>query len=180
MTTTLQKDWVLFINGDNQRLSSIYETYYATLLFTAYYYVKDEEKAKEIVSDVFLKLLNYSPQKRLDNLSGVSEKIETFLKVVVKNKCFDNLKVEKNRRGILNGIYHLSNRSIDKDYFLTGDFEKMIDILPNRQKEVLLLHIAGFDNHEISSQLGITYNTTKNTLSTSKKKIKNLWKHFMI
>lgn len=180
MATTLQKDWDLFVNGDNQRLSSIYETYYATLLLTAFYYTKNEEKSKAVVSDVFVKLLNYSLQKRKDNLSDVNEKIETFLKVVVKNKCFDNLKVEKNRRGILNGIYHLSNRSIDKDYFLTGDFEKMIDILPNRQKEVLSLHIAGFDNHEISSQLGITYNTTKNTLSTSKKKIKNLWKHFMI
>ncbi|MBK5213271.1 MAG: sigma-70 family RNA polymerase sigma factor [Flavobacteriaceae bacterium] len=180
MTTTLQKDWNLFVKGDNQSLSSIYETYYATLILTAYYYIKDEEKSKEVVSDVFVKLLNYSLQKRKDNLADVSEKIETFLKVVVKNKCFDNLKVEKNRKGILNGIYNLSSRSINKDSFLQKDFEKIIDLLPNRQKEVLSLHIAGFDNHEISSQLGITYNTTKNTLSTSKKKIKNLWKHFMI
>lgn len=180
MATKLQEDWDLFVNGDNHGLSSIYQAYYDTLLMTAFYYTKNEEKSKEVVSDVFVKLLNYSAQKRIDNLSGVSEKIETFLKVVVKNKCFDNLKVEKNRRGILNGIYHLSNRSINKDNFLIEDFEKMIDILPHRQKEVLSLHIVGFDNHEISSQLGITYNTTKNTLSTSKKKIKNLWKHFMI
>ena len=180
MTTTLQEDWELFINGDNQGLSSIYETYYEILVLKAYSITKDKVKSKEVVSDVFIKLLNYSTEKRRNNLTDVNEKIEIFLKVVVKNKCFDNLKVEKNRRGILNGIYQLSSRSINKDTFVEEDFKKMIDILPKRQKEVLLLHIEGFDNHEISSQLGITYNTTKNTLSTSKKKIKNLWKHFMI
>ena len=149
------------------------------MLFTAYYYVKSEQKSKDVVSDVFLKLLSFSVDERSTYLSEVNEKLESFLKVLVKNKCLDTIKVEKNRRNILNGIFTLINRSKNTDPLIEKDLRFLLDTLPERQKQILELHLQGFDNNEISKQLNLSYNTVRNTLHTAKTKIRKLYKALM-
>ena len=178
-SNSLQKNWQQFKLGNNQALEGIYETYYHTLLFTAFYYLKNEEQAKDIVSEVFIKLLSFSVAQRKQNLDNVNDKLEAFLKVLTKNKCLDYIKVENNRRNILNGIYTLFNRSNNTNTFFEDDFLLVLDTLPQRQKQILQLHLQGFDNNEISDQLNISYNTVRNTLSTSKNKVRQLWKVFI-
>lgn len=180
MNKQIQIEWQRFVIGDNNGIVKVFEAYYQTLLFTAFYYLKNEEQAKDMVSDVFVKLLSFSNEQRLKNLENVNEKLEIFLKVLTKNKCLDYLKVEKNRYSILNGIHSLINRSTNTNGLFEDDFNLMLDVLPKRQKQVLELHIQGFDNNEISANLDISYNTVRNTLHTSKSKIKQLWSVFMI
>jgi RNA polymerase sigma factor (sigma-70 family) len=64
-------------------------------------------------------------------------------------------------------------------FFLEESFHKMLDTLPNQQRIILELHLKGFDTNEIAQKLDISYNTCRNTLSTSKKKIRLLWSTFM-
>lgn len=176
---TIQIAWQQFVLGDNDGLVKVFETYYTSLLFTAYYYLKNDEQSKDIVQDVFTKLLSFSKQQRYRNLSNVNEKLEIFLKVLTKNRCLDYLKVENNRRNILNGIYSVLTRSFNTNDIFNDDFKLLLDTLPQRQKQVLDLHLQGYDNNEISSQLGISYNTVRNTLSSSKSKIKHLYRALM-
>jgi RNA polymerase sigma factor (sigma-70 family) len=55
----------------------------------------------------------------------------------------------------------------------------LIDYLSNREKEILQLHLQGFKNDEIATQLNISYNTVRNTLHSAKQRVKKLWQLFM-
>jgi len=160
-------------------LKEIYVSFRSKLVLTAFYFLKDIELAEDIVGDVFHKLLEMDTKERSEKLANVNDKIDVFLKVIVKNKCLDNLKVEKNRKVLQQGIFLMLSRSIHHHPLIEEDFQQMLAILPERQREVLALHLKGFENEEIAQQLNITYNTVRNTLSNGKKKIRELWKTFM-
>jgi RNA polymerase sigma-70 factor (ECF subfamily) len=57
--------------------------------------------------------------------------------------------------------------------------KQLIDYLSNREKEILQLHLQGFKNDEIATQLNISYNTVRNTLHNAKQRVKKLWQLFM-
>lgn len=165
--------------GDNRTLDVVYQKYHSTLLFTAFYYLKNDEDSLDVINDIFVKLLEMDSKERFDKLSQVNEKLDTFLKVLVKNKCLDKIKVDKNRKSILNGISSFIIRSNRSYTMIDDDFRQMLELLPEQQKKILELHLDGYDNDSISTQLNISYNTVRNTLSTSKKKIRELWSKFM-
>ena len=174
-----EKAWGSFVSGNNNVLEFVFKKHHSSLLFTAFYYLKNNEDSLDIVHDVFVKLLEMSCDERRENLSNVHEKLEVFLKVLVKNKCLDKIKVEKNRKSILNGISSFIVRSNKSHTMMDDDFRLMLDLLPEQQKKILELHLDGYDNESIGKQLNISYNTVRNTLSTSKKKIRELWSKFM-
>lgn len=171
--------WKKFVLGNNESLSCVYEKNRLSLFLTAFHYLKDESKANDIVNDVFLKLLEMSISERNNNLSEVNEKLETFLKVLVKNKCLDSIKVDKNRKSILNGITHLFTRSSISYEATDIDFSELAIMLPEQQRIIFEMHVNGYDNQAIADELKISYNTVKNTLSTSKRKLRYLWSKFM-
>lgn len=149
-----------------------------TLFLTAFHYLKEESSANDLINDVFLKLLEMPIEARKENLSGVNEKLPVFLKVIVKNKCLDKIKVDKNRKVLLNGISQFFNRSYNNEA-VKIDFSELIIMLPEQQRIIFQLHFDGYDNQSIAEKLNISYNTVRNTLSTSKKKLRHLWKQFM-
>lgn len=120
-----------------------------------------------------------SISERKLNLLGVNEKLDIFLKVMIKNKCLDKIKVENNRKSILNGIKHFFNRYEQNNERIEIDFRVLLNILPEQQKTIFELHLNGFDNQAIAEKLNLSYNTVRNTLSTSKKKLRYLWHKFM-
>lgn len=171
--------WQKFVDGDNQCIDVIFKEFHQMMLFTAYYYVKSEDVAKDVVSDVFRKMLEMSPEKRMEQLSSVNEKLEIFLKVLVKNKSLETLRTNKNRNRILNGMFSFSNHSLNIDVFANADFEEMLDLLPTQQRNILEMSLQGYKHEEICEKYQISYSTCRNTLSTSKKKIRSIWKVFM-
>ena len=170
----------MFIEGDNESITVVYKQLLPQLLFVGYRYLKDQEKSKDVVADVFEKLITMGIDERKQKLSGVDEKLDTFFKVIVKNRCINYINIEKNRRGILRHIGFLRGGYYYPNELENEDLKIMLDILPQRQKEVLTLHLKGFDNNEISIQLNISVNTVKNTLVNSKKKIKEIYNTFMV
>src|SRR5690554_1631111 len=120
-----------------------------------------------------------SKKDRIHILSGVNEKLEVYLKVMVKNRCLDKINIEKNRSSIRNGIIGLFNRYSYNNGTEESDYLELVSVLPEQQKIIFELHIEGYDNQAIADDLGISYNTVRNTLSTSKKKLRILWSQLM-
>jgi len=112
-------------------------------------------------------------------LSGVNEKLDVYLKVMVKNKCLDKIKTENNRKSIRNGIIGLFSRYSFSNGTAESDYLALISVLPEQQKTIFELHMNGYDNQSIADELKISYNTVRNTLSTSKKKLRVLWNKLM-
>jgi RNA polymerase sigma factor (sigma-70 family) len=175
----IYKSWKKFIEGDNNALGIVFINTRTSLFLTGYYYLKDESATHDIINDIFLKFLemNYSDRKK--NLAGVNEKLETFLKVLVKNKSLDRLKTEKNRKQIISGIIHLFNRSNNNHDTTEIDWIELLILLPEKQRTIFNFHLAGYDNQAIANELDLSYNTVKNTLSSSKKKLRYLWRKLM-
>lgn len=172
--------WRLFVEGDNESISVVYKHLLPQLLFVAYRYLKDQEKSKDVVSDVFEKLIGMNSSERKNKLSGVDEKLDVFFKVIVKNRSINYINIENNRRGILKHLgFFRSSQSLPNE-LENDDLKTMMDLLPIRQKEVLELHLKGFKNNEIAEQLTISENTVKNTLVNSNKKIKEIYNTFMV
>lgn len=154
-------------------LGNIYSELSPELLLTAYYYLKDEDDAKDIVSDVFERLLKLTDTELSELLNN---NIKGYLFIVVKHKCFDFLKTKKNRASILQNVFYLFNTKTEINTRFEEDlFEKLMIELPNREAQVLQLSIQGFKNEEIAEQLNISYNTVRNTLHEAKKKTRLLW-----
>ena len=58
--------------------------------------------------------------------------------------------------------------------------KRKIEALPDRQREVLTLHLyQGLDYHEIASALGCTYDDVKMNLSLARKRLKEELKGYL-
>lgn len=183
MDKRLEESWNRYRLGDNKALGAIYSEYYIVLKTRAYSFLDDEMKSEDAVQDTFLKFFNYSIQRRYDLPQGDDINLKAYFTRAVNTKCLDILKQEKNRRDILNNvkssIFSLFTRPLAEESFAEENYNDMLDVLPDRQREILKLHIEGYKNDEIAQSLSVSYNTVRNTISSSKAKIRVLWSTFM-
>jgi len=124
----------------------------------------DEDDAKNLVQDVFLKFWN--DRQNLNILSSV----RAYLFTSVKNKCLDFLKHSK----ILPGFQSLSEiQDIEGETFETfvlSELEAILDEslskLPGRCREIFeLSRFDGLKNKEIAARLNISEKTVENQMT---------------
>lgn len=172
-------DWNNYVNGQNDNISLLYKEYYLHLILVAYKYVRCNEASKDIVSEVFNKLLMLNKEERAKAAPVLKANSIGFLTIMVKNKCIDYIRQKKNRSSLLEEEWY------SKNYFSYNEAENKFAIevitmtmekLPPREKEILAKHFEGFKNDEIANELGISYNSVKNNIYEAKIKIKRILK----
>ena len=171
-----------YINGDNDALGELYTLYYSSLIMVAYRYTLNTEKSKDIVGLVFEKLLSFSTSKRQTFFLHPEKGMYPLLLSIIKNKALDEIKQNKLHQEIKKQMESTTSFFSINAIFVRFEEEaikQLIDYLSNREKEILQLHLQGFKNDEIATQLNISYNTVRNTLHSAKQRIKKLWQLFM-
>jgi len=123
-------------------------------------FLKDEEIAKDILQETFLKAMKVSLEE---------EKAKNYLFKIAKNLAIDYLRKE--------------GRLVYEEELLEGNVENPEYIIENRdiwrplneiEKEVLILYYyKGYSYEEISKKLRISLNTVKSHIYRAKKKIYN-------
>ncbi len=169
-------------NGNDEALGKLYVYYYQSLVMIAYKYTTDTEKSRDVVGAVFEKLLQLQKNKRQQIILHPKKGIYPFLVIIIKNKCLDGIKTNKLQEQIKKHLVTLiSFTSINAASFRfeSEAIKQLLNNLPNREKEIIELHLQGYKNEEIAIQLNISYNTVRNTLHTAKQRIKKLWQLFM-
>ncbi len=170
--------WVRYLNGDNASVEQIHKLYGAKLLILAYKYTRNKTHAEDIVYDLFERLLTINMEERNRLLSLVKLNPMGLLSVIIKNKCLDEIKMITNREKILKFI-RLSIQSEEQNSaynkFAKDFLEEMFLYLEPKEAQILRMNLSGYNNQEISKQLGISYHTTKNNLYEARKKLKKLW-----
>ena len=152
-------------------IKDIFKQHSSELLMSAYYLLKDMDDAEDAVSACFEKLL-----KNELVLSREEEEIKAWLLVVVKNYCLDYLKTGSNRKKIislLNFDYLTNNKwheKVEKD-----NLDKLLQLLSDKEANVFKMHLDGYTNDEIASELNVKCATVKNQLYDAKKKLRKLW-----
>lgn len=151
-------------NGDMLAFDQVYKLYSHKLYSFIFKILKNEAEADDIVQEVFVKI--WESRDKLRDL----KLFNSFIFTIAYNNSIDLI-----RKRINNSKYleHLRNSSIiyttptlvsDIEFTeLNTQVEKLIANLPERQKEVFLLHKhKGLTYAEIADQLGISKNTVEN------------------
>ena len=158
-------------NGDMLAFDRVYELYSHKLFSFVSKILKNEAEADDIVQEVFVKI--WESRHKLDDY----KLLNSYIFTIAYNNSIDLI-----RKRISNNKYleHLKNSSvinftptiISQIEFdeLNNLAEKLIAKLPERQKQVFLLHKKeGLTYPEIAGQLGISKNTVENHMAKALK-----------
>lgn len=135
--------------------------------------LQNEEEAKDVLQDVFLKLW----QKR-DELSAI-ENLEAFAMRMMRNRCLDMIRARRTvsmevvRKGSLP-----AEESHDSDYLELADsasmVKRIIADLPDLQRTVIHLRdIEQLDYEEIAAATEMNVNAIRVNLSRARKKVRD-------
>ncbi len=171
------KYWKDFLNGDNDALAKLYVDLFEPLVLKAIYYTKKPEVARDIVSSLFVSLLELEEEERLSRWNKI-ESHQALLLAIVRNKCLDFLKITQNRERINNELFVETNSEVEK-IDMIAHLTTCIQELKPDEKQLVELHLQGFSNDEISLKLNLSKKTVRNKLSLTRKSIWKLW-HQMI
>jgi RNA polymerase sigma-70 factor (ECF subfamily) len=164
--TTLQK-------GKEEAFAFFFQQYFTALCFFANNILHNEDEAKDIVQDSFVKLWNSR------NANYQSETVKSFLYTIVRNGCLNAL---KRRKMTMKAEYELKESSAfsDSDQFdeithaeIVRQVFGAIDVLPTQMQKVFrLYYMEGKNYKEIASTLHTSSETVRKQKSIALKIIR--------
>ncbi len=143
------------------------------LLHFAIWILKNEDKAKDVIQDVFLKLW----QKR-GELEKV-QNIEAFAMRMVRNQCFDMVKLNRSISIDDENVGFLNEKRIDLNENMDLSesaklVRKAIRKLPELQCKVMWLRdIEQYEYEEITKMTNLTINAVRVNISRARKKVRD-------
>lgn len=143
------------------------------LLRFATQFLKDEDEAKDVVQDVFLKLW----QKR-DELEKV-ENIEAFAMKMTRNRCLDVIRATKTIPISAETDRKMKEETVDVHKHVeftesANQIKKLINQLPDLQRTVMYLRdIEQLSYDEIAETTELQLNAIRVNLSRARKKVRD-------
>ncbi|PXX95390.1 RNA polymerase sigma-70 factor [Marinifilum breve] len=152
----------------------VFESYFPSLCVFANKFVRDEDLAKDLVQDVFVKIWNNETE--FDS----ERSMKVYFYLATKNTCFDYLKKQK-RRGFTEELNE--EVQIEDDYVVNEivreetyrQLEGAIELLPEKAREILRLNLQGLSNPEIAEELNVSINTVKTHKLHAFRKLRELF-----
>jgi len=146
--------------GKEQTFDYFFRQYYAALCFFAQSIIHNEEDAKDIVQDCFIKLWDDE---------AVSEKtntVKSFLYTMVRNRCIDYVRKKK---VIAKAASHLQNNEEEREYFDELAFAEMmqqvlahLEELPATMRTIIKQYYLQNKKHkDIANELSTTPNAVQ-------------------
>jgi len=155
-----------FRRGKPDAFKYIFQQYHGAVCYFAREFVKDNEVAKDVVGEVFVKL--WSIKENFENIKSV----KGFLYVSTRNACLNYLRRER----ILEeyeaaSIYELTTEELTNDVIMNKIFDaevlrevsRAIDTLPTQCRRILKMTMEGMNTNDIAAQLGLSAQTVRNT-----------------
>ena len=161
-----------FNRGQKKAFEVLFDRYYERLVVFVRGIIKDKEEAKDIVQDVFIKLV----EKKSD-FDKIRD-IESFLYVAARNRCIDHFRKQR----VLSESQHLFIRREYGTYdllndILDGEFlhllKRSVESLPERSRQIVeLYYVEELKYKEIAEKLNISDRTVESTLRSALQKLR--------
>ncbi len=161
--------------GDEQAFEKLFCEYYYDLCSFAYQFTSCNERAKDLVQDVFLKIWNRRKEWK------VHRSVKAYLLKAVRNSAINNINKRGHRsdvretfsREILQHIKPPVDREFDKrDELVDQIWESVLTMSKRRRRVFILYHRHGLSYNEISEVLDISRKTVENHMGLALKDIR--------
>ena len=148
----------------------LFSDYYGILVCYAQKYTKREDIAEDIVQDVFASLWEEN------RIFPSQANFRSFLYISIRNAAFDYLRHQTVESSYIEDAL-TANRFLSDDSFQKEEvfrlLFKQIDLLPERCREIFLLHLEGYDNDAIAKKLSLSIETVKTQKKRAMKTLRN-------
>ena len=148
----------------------LFSDYYGILVCYAQKYTKREDIAEVIVQDVFASLWEEN------RIFPSQANFRSFLYISIRNAAFDYLRHQNVESRYIEEAL-TANRFLSDDSFQKEEvfrlLFKQIDLLPERCREIFLLHLEGYDNDAIAKKLSLSIETVKTQKKRAMKTLRN-------
>ena len=148
----------------------LFSDYYGILVCYAQKYTKREDIAEDIVQDVFASLWEEN------RIFPSQVNFRSFLYISIRNAAFDYLRHQNVESRYIEEAL-TANRFLSDDSFQKEEvfrlLFKQIDLLPERCREIFLLHLEGYDNDAIAKKLSLSIETVKTQKKRAMKTLRN-------
>ncbi|WP_316826959.1 RNA polymerase sigma factor [Pedobacter miscanthi] len=166
----------LLVNQDSLALETLFNRYYPALCKFTSIYIKDYNKAEELVADLFMKLWDKRNELQIKS-------IRKYLFTAAKNLSFNE--IQRVKLNILSLNDHENTLDYPDGYLnpqelLTSresysEIIALINLLPERQREVLLMsRIEMLEKNIIADLLSISVRTVETLLYQAVKNFRSL------
>ncbi len=144
---------------EEAHFSSIFEEYYSSLYYYALKIIHDELIAEDSVQETFLDLWKKREEVYIN-------KIANYLYTSIRFKCMNHIRHEKVKRDYADKKISEEDSQFDDSITMIEEemireINKLIDSMPDQRKKVFKLHVDGFSQDEIATELNISVNTVK-------------------
>ncbi len=151
-------------NGDMLAFDRVYELYSHKLFSFVFKILKNEADADDIVQEVFVKI--WESRHKLED----HKLLNSYIFTIAYNNSIDLIRKRINNTKYLENLKKFASINVSATIISQIEFnelnhqaEKLIANLPERQKQVYLLHREdGLTYPEIAEKLGISKNTVEN------------------
>lgn len=171
--------------GDKLSFGHLFNKYYKRLSSFAFYYLNDEESAKDVIQDIFAFVWErHDELKKVHNLSS-------WLFTMTKNQCLkkiDHLKVRQKHTDFLKyrelEITQSALSGLDTSPLAFDEINTIIDktlksLSPNARRIFEMSRFKHKKNKEIAEELDISIKTVEANMSKSLKVFKNSLRHYL-
>lgn len=168
----------LLRRNDPVALETLFNRYYKSLCQFCTVYTKDYEASEEIIADLFIRLWDNREDTQIT-------RVKSYLFVSAKNSSLNYTRKKKDPVDSIEDLgtdQHLFQDIKTPFHILSGreSYQKIIstiELLPDRQREVLLLsRIDHVDKNRVAELLGISVRTVETTLYQAIRQLRQLLK----
>ncbi len=179
MSTLLEKHIVELLQERNEKaISLLYDNYGDTLYGVAFKVVRNEELAKDVLQESFVKIW-----KKSDSYDASKAKLFTWLFRITRNTAIDklrsvNTKKDKEIQMDVSDVYNLGVESIKPELI---DVSENLEKIEGKYQIVLeALFFQGMTQQEASDKLEIPLGTIKSRLKIGLRELRKIYVPILI
>lgn len=160
---------------EKHKVRELYEQYHNLMMYVAMQILDTQEDAEDAVHQSFLSIII-----NLDKISEVRcQKTKRYCVVIVRNTCFDMLRIKK-REELKDDLEGVSSEYAIDDismYIENSLLTQALNKINERYRTVLYLkYVEGFSANEIAKALGITPDNAQKLLSRARTELSKAYK----
>ena len=165
--------WSRLVDQDMDALSYLFKKYYSLLFNYGLKMVRDDQLIEDTIQDVFYKF--WKKSQSLDKV----ENPKSYILRSFRNTLIDRITKLKNQEKATFTFIHetesVQDKIIEEESHLEmrKRIDQGLDNLPERQREIIYLRFyQDMDYQQISEALGINYQSVRNSVHASVKKLR--------